>query len=182
MNIADDMNGTWGIAFQLNQNDKEAINFYFDDLSWSNMKLDEGYFVAGSNPNGGLEYDFDNAVQFTYDEDAACWTAIVGEKNAYVSQIMISTVRGNDAAFKGATLKPAGSIKNDPDEWLDYNESSLAKLNLPGEGIWKIYLDDNYTAMAFEMIEPRPGRGAGTLLPSAQRFVWAARQPSRRSR
>ena len=23
----------------------------------------------------------------------------------------------------------------------------------------------------------RPGRGAGTLLPSAQRFVWAARQP-----
>ena len=24
---------------------------------------------------------------------------------------------------------------------------------------------------------PRPGRGAGTLLPSAQRFVWAARQP-----
>lgn len=153
MNIADDMNGTWGIAFQLNQNDKEAINFYFDDLSWGNMKLDEGYFVAGSNPNAGLEYDFDNAVQFVYDEDASCWTAIVGEKNAYVSQIMISTVRGNDAAFKGATLKPTGAIKNDPDEWLDYNESSLAKLNLPGEGIWKIYLDDNYKAMSFEMIE-----------------------------
>ena len=153
MNIADDMNGTWGIAFQLNQNDKEAINFYFDDLSWSNMKLDEGYFVAGSNPGGGLEYDYDNAVQFEYDEDASCWTAVVGEKGAYVSQIMISTVRGNDAAFKGATLKPTGAIKNDPDEWLDYNESSLAKLNLPGEGIWKIYLDDNYKAMAFEMIE-----------------------------
>ena len=153
MNIADDMNGTWGIAFQLNQNDKEAINFYFDNLSWSNMKLDEGYFVAGSNPNAGLEYDFDNAVQFEYDDANSCWVATVGEKNAYVSQIMISTVRGNDAAFKGATLKPTGSIKNDPDEWLDYNESSLAKLNLPGEGIWKIYLDDNYRAMAFEMIE-----------------------------
>ena len=153
MNIADDMNGTWGIAFQLNQNDKEAIDFYFDDLSWQHMKLDEGYFVAGCNPNAGLEYDFDNAVQFTEDADAGCWVATIGEKNAYVSQIMISTVRGNDAAFKGATLKPAGTIKNDPDEWLDYTESSLAKLNLPGEGIWKIYLDDNYKAMAFEMIE-----------------------------
>ena len=153
MNIADDMNGTWGIAFQLNQNDKEAIDFYFDDLSWQHMKLDEGYFVAGSNPNAGLEYDFDNAVQFTEDADAGCWVATIGEKNAYVSQIMISTVRGNDAAFKGATLKPAGTIKNDPDEWLDYTESSLAKLYLPGEGIWKIYLDDNYKAMAFEMIE-----------------------------
>ena len=153
MNIADDMNGTWGIAFQLNQNDKEAIDFYFDDLSWQHMKLDEGYFVAGCNPNAGLEYDFDNAVQFTEDADAGCWVATIGEKNAYVSQIMISTVRGNDAAFKGATLKPAGAIKNDPDEWLDYTESSLAKLNLPGEGIWKIYLDDNYKAMAFEMIE-----------------------------
>ena len=153
MNIADDMNGTWGIAFQLNQNDKEAIDFYFDDLSWQHMKLDEGYFVAGCNPNAGLEYDFDNAVQFTEDADAGCWVATIGEKGAYVSQIMISTVRGNDAAFKGATLKPAGTIKNDPDEWLDYTESSLAKLNLPGEGIWKIYLDDNYKAMAFEMIE-----------------------------
>ena len=153
MNIADDMNGTWGIAFQLNQNDKEAIDFYFDDLSWQHMKLDEGYFVAGSNPNAGLEYDFDNAVQFTEDADAGCWVATIGEKNAYVSQIMISTVRGNDASFKGATLKPAGTIKNDPDEWLDYTESSLAKLNLPGEGIWKIYLDDNYKAMAFEMLE-----------------------------
>ena len=153
MNIADDMNGTWGIAFQLNQNDKEAIDFYFDDLSWQHMKLDEGYFVAGSNPSAGLEYDFDNAVQFAEDADAGCWTATIGEKGAYVSQIMISTVRGNDAAFKGATLKPAGTIKNDPDDWHDYTESSLAKLNLPGEGIWKIYLDDNYKAMAFEMIE-----------------------------
>ena len=27
------------------------------------------------------------------------------------------------------------------------------------------------------VVLPRPGRGAGTLIPSAQRFVWAARQP-----
>ena len=27
------------------------------------------------------------------------------------------------------------------------------------------------------MVLPRPARGAGTLIPSAQRFVWAAKQP-----
>ena len=81
------------------------------------------------------------------------YIATVGEKNAYVSQIMISTIRGNDAAFKGATLKPNGAIHNNPDEWLDYTESSLAKLNLPGAGIWKIYLDTEYKSMAFEMLE-----------------------------
>ena len=153
MTMADDMAGGWSIAFQLNQNDKDAINFYFDNLSWQNMKLDEGYFVAGANPNEGLEYDFDNAVQFEYDEDESLYIATIGEKNAYVSQIMISTIRGNDAAFKGATLKPSGAITNDPENWLDYTEASLAKLNLPGAGIWKIYLDDNYKAMAFEMLE-----------------------------
>ena len=153
MTIGDDMAGTWSIAFQLNQNDKDAIDFYFDDLSWQSMKLDEGYFVAGSNPGAGLEYDFDNAVQFEFDESADCYVATIGEKNAYVSQVMISTVRGNDAAFKSATLKPAGTITNDPDNWLDYTESSLAKLNLPGEGIWKIYLDDAFKSMAFEMLE-----------------------------
>lgn len=141
------------IAFNLNHEDKDAIDFYFDDLSIAQMKLDEGYFVAGSNPNAGLEYDYDNAVEFVFDEDEGLYTAIVGSKDAYVSQVMISTVRGNDSAFKGATLKPTGSIKNDPDEWLDYTEASQAKLNLPGDGIWKIYLDDNYKAMSFEMLE-----------------------------
>ena len=31
----EDMDGGWSVAFNLNQNDKSAINFYFDDLSWS---------------------------------------------------------------------------------------------------------------------------------------------------
>ena len=65
-------NDVWSIAFNLNHEDKEAIDFYFDDLSISQMKLDEGYFVAGSNPNVGMEYDFDNAVEFTFDDDADC--------------------------------------------------------------------------------------------------------------
>ncbi len=157
MNIADDMAGGWSIAFNLNTVVKDAVDFYFDDLSWQSMKLDEGYFVAGSNPADGLEYDFDNAVQFEYDKVEELYTATIGEEGAYVSQIMISTVRGNDAAFKGATLKPAGAITDDPGNWLDYTESSLAKLNLPGSGIWKIYLDESYKKMAFEMI-------AGTII------------------
>lgn len=141
----------WSVAFNLNPDVKEAVDFYFDDLSWSIMKLDEGYFVAGANPNDGLEYDLDNAIEFV--EEDGVLVATVGEKDAYVSQIMISTVRGNDLAFKGATLKPSGIIVNDPDTWLDYAPASLAKLNLPGPGIWKIYLDTEYQAMAFEMLE-----------------------------
>ena len=153
MTIADDMGGTWSIAFQLNQNDKDAINFCFDDLSWKSMKLDEGYFVAGCNTFDGLEYDFDNAIPFVYDESAELYTATIGEKGAYINQVMISTVRGNDAAFKSNTLKPIGDILNDPDNWQDYTEQSLAKLTLPGAGKWKIYLDVDYKQMAFEMLE-----------------------------
>ena len=141
----------WSVVFNLNPDVKEAVDFYFDDLSWQIMKLDEGYFVAGANAAEGLDYDLDNAIEFV--EDDGVLVATVGEKGAYVSQVMISTIRGNDAAFKSATLKPTGTIVNDPDTWLDYAPASLAKLNLPGAGIWKIYLDTNYNAMAFEMLE-----------------------------
>ena len=141
----------WSVVFNLNPDVKEAVDFYFDDLSWQIMKLDEGYFVAGANAAEGLDYDLDNAIEFV--EDDGVLVATVGEKGAYVSQVMISTIRGNDAAFKGATLKPKGTIVNDPETWLDYEPASLAKLNLPGAGIWKIYLDTNYNAMAFEMLE-----------------------------
>ena len=142
----------WSIAFNLNPDVKEAVDFYFDDLSWQIMKLDEGYFVAGANAAEGLDYDLDNAIEFVENEEGVL-EATVGEKGAYVSQVMISTIRGNDAAFKGATLKPAGAIVNDPDTWLNYAPASLAKLTLPGAGIWKIYIDTEYSSMAFEMIE-----------------------------
>ena len=141
----------WSVVFNLNPEVKEAVDFYFDDLSWQIMKLDEGYFVAGANAAEGLDYDLDNAIEFV--EEDGVLVATVGEKGAYVSQVMISTIRGNDAAFKGATLKPKGTIVNDPETWLDYEPASLAKLNLPGAGIWKIYLDTYYNSMAFEMLE-----------------------------
>ncbi len=152
MNIQDDMAGGWSIAFNLNSVVKDAVDFYFDDLSWQSMKLDEGYFVASANTIDGIEYDFDNATEFVYDDALECYTATVGETGAYVNQVMISTVRGNDQAFKGNTLKPE-YIVDDPEDWAQYTEASVAKLNLPGVGIWKIYLDPEYTSMAFEMLE-----------------------------
>lgn len=145
----------WSIAFNLTANNHDPNVYYFDDLSFAVMKLDEGYFVAGCNKDEGLDYDLDNAIQFdeVTGNDDYNYVATVGEKDAYVSEIMISTVRGNDAAFKANTLKLKDAIKNDPDEWNDYSEASLTKLPLPGVGIWKIYLDTNNKSMAFEMLE-----------------------------
>ena len=158
MTMADDQNGGWSIAFQLNQNDKEAIDFYFDDLSWQYLLLDEGYFVSGINSNTTKEYDdLDNAIEFA--EEDGLLVATVGEPGnaaSYVDQLMISTTRGDDQAFKGATLKAAGKIHNDPDDWQEYVESVNAKMELPGLGVWKIYLDTEYKAIAFEMLEGTP--------------------------
>ena len=156
MTIADDMGGTWSIAFQLNQNDKEAIDFCFDDLSWQNMKLDEGLFIASSNTETGIEYDFDNATEFVYDEAAEAYVATVGtagQQDSWVNEVMISTVRGNDAAFKGATLKPSGTITGDPDEWPNYTEASLAKIKLPAAGVWIVSVDTENKQMNFVKVE-----------------------------
>ena len=153
----------WSVAFNLNSGDgngngvvKEPNTFYFDDLSWETMVLDEGFFVAGSNTTTGLQYDFDNAIQFeehVYDDDYD-YVATIGEKDAYVNEIMISTVRGNDTQFKSNTLKPKSVItSSDPDNWIEYTAASLAKVTLPAAGIWRVYIDTHYTNMAFEMLE-----------------------------
>jgi hypothetical protein len=158
MAIADDMAGGWSIAFNLNSSVKDAVNFYFDDLSWQYLKLDEGYFLAGINQNTTESYDdLDNAVPF--EEEDGVLVATVGTKGdaaTYVDQLMISTTRGDDQAFKGATLKPQGTIHNDADEWLDYTPATNSKLNVPGLGVWKAYIDTKYEAMAFEMLEGTP--------------------------
>ncbi len=156
--LPENANGASSIAFCLNPDVKEATDFYFADLSWQSMKLDEGYFVAGANPNDGLEYDLDNAIQFEEGEDwdgGPCLVATVGERDAYVSQIMISTVRGNDAAYKNNTLGIDGSVTMDnlKETWFTYTAQSLAKINLPASGIWKVYLDPDYTSVGFELIE-----------------------------
>ena len=162
MTIGNDMAGGWSIAFNLNPNDKDAIDFYFDDLSWQTMVLDEGFFVAGANPEKGLAYNFDEAVEFVDGVDPegeACLVATVGtsgDEKTYVSQIMISTIRGNDAAFKSNTLKAKSAIvdlNEDDTAWIDYEAGSNAKISLPGSGVWKIYLDPSFHSLACQMLE-----------------------------
>ena len=148
MTMDDDMAGGWSIAFNLNPEVKDAVDFYFDDLSWQSMVLDEGHFVAGSNTAAGVEYDFDNATEFqpsTDDPDILVATVgTKGDEKTWVNQVMISTVRGNTATFKTNTIKPSGDIKNDADTWLNYTASSNAKLTLPGSGVWQVSLVPEY--------------------------------------
>jgi hypothetical protein len=152
--FADDMNGGWSCAFQLNQNDKEAIDFYFDDLSWSVMKLDEGYFVASSNSSTGVAYDFDNAIEFTPEDDVLVATVgTAGKQDTWVNEVMISTVRGYDASFRGATIKPSGTVDGDPDTWLDYTASSNAKIKLPAAGVWTITIAPEDKQINFVKVE-----------------------------
>jgi len=160
MTIDAAMANGWSIAFNLNPSVKDAVNFYFDDLSWQYLKLDEGYFVSGINTNTTKEYDdLDNAIEFEEGESAdgtPCLVAVVGEKGnpaTYVDQLMVSTTRGDDAAFKGATLVSGSKVKNDPDDWQDYAASGNKRMDLPGLGVWKIYLDTEYKSIAFEMLE-----------------------------
>ena len=155
MSISGDMAGGWSIAFNLNSSVKDAVKFYFDDLSWQYLQLDEGYFLAGVNLNVTKDYDdLDNAIPFE-DVDGMLEATIgtKGDATTYVDQLMISTTRGDDAAFKGGTLLPNGKIHNDPDEWLDFAPSANKRLDVPGLGVWKVYIDTDYDAMAFEMLE-----------------------------
>ena len=132
----------WSIAFNLNPQNKNAIDFYFDDLSIAEMKLDHGFFIAASNTKTGTEYDYDNAIEFAEDpSDPSLVVATVGtagKQDTWVNEVMISTVRGNDKMYKASTIKPIGTVVNDPDTWLDFTEGSNAKIKLPAAGVWTI--------------------------------------------
>ena len=64
---------------------------------------------------------------------------------------MISTVRGNDAAFKGATLKPTGEYIGE-DAWGDFTETALSKINLPAQGVWTIAVDQEAKQINIVMV------------------------------
>ena len=152
--VPDAATDAWSIAFNLNPQNKNAVDFYFDDLSVATMKLDEGLFVAASNTATGIEYDYDNAIAFAQSEDLMVATVgTKGKKDTWVNEVMISTVRGNDKAYKGATLKPSGTVVNDPDTWLDYTEASNAKIKLPAAGVWTISIDTEGKQINFVKLE-----------------------------
>ena len=144
--IPDEANGAYSLAFNLcsdADNGRTPNVFYFDNLSWETMVLEEGLFVASANTTTGLEYDFDNAVPFEWDAELAAYVATAGtagDPDSYVNELMISTIAGNDAAFKGSTISPSGSYIGE-DEWGEYTAKSLSKIKLPAAGVWKIAVD-----------------------------------------
>ena len=146
--------GGWSLAFNLTANLQEPNVFYFDDLSWQTMVLDEGLFVASSNTKTGIEYDLDNAAEFGDSEEEGVLEATVGtegKEDTWVNELMISTVRGEDSAFKGGTIKPTGTIVSG--EWIGYTDGSNAKIKLPAAGVWNILIDPNTKEICFTKIE-----------------------------
>ncbi|MDO4992227.1 MAG: hypothetical protein Q4E26_04640, partial [Prevotellaceae bacterium] len=137
--------GMWSVAFNLNPNVKTPVDFYFDDLSWGEMVLDHGLFVASKNTETGLvDYDYDNATEFTYDENEECYVATVGtkgKKDTWVNEIMISTVRGNDRQFKANTIKNKGALTVDSENWPNIEDAANAKIKLPAAGVWTVMVD-----------------------------------------
>ena len=158
--IEDAQGGGYSVAFNLTSSLQEPNVFYFDDLSIQEMKLDEGLYVAGSNATTGLEYDYDNAVELVYDEGLEAYVATVGtvgKEDTWVNELMISTVRGNDRAFRANTIKPTSV--NDclgEDAWGDYKEASSAKIQLPAAGVWAVNVDTESMQMNFVQIEGDP--------------------------
>ncbi len=151
-------NKGWSIAFNLNPQNKNAVDFFFDDLSIQEMKLDHGLFVAAANTATGIDYDFDTAVQMEWDDELDAWAGTVGtvgNKDSWVNQVMISTVRGNDRAFKANTIKPSITTPiNGTDEvWNLYAPGSNAKVDLPGAGVWKVAVDEVSVQVCFIQIE-----------------------------
>ena len=135
----------YSIAFNLNPANKNAVDFYFDDLSIQELKLDHGWFVASSNEANGVNYDFDNAIEFEPDPEdpdvVVATVGTVGKKDTWVDKVMISTVRGYDGSFKANTIKVNGTIENDPDVWPYWEESGQTVIKLPAAGVWQISID-----------------------------------------
>lgn len=147
--------GMQSIAFNLGQEIyTEDVDFFFDDVKVEEMVLDHGLFVASANTETGtVAYDFDNAVELTWDDDQQAYAATVGkkgDKDSWVNEVMISTVRGNDKAFKAATIK--ASVKK-PDVYVDYAEGSNGKIKLPAAGVWTVFVDTENSQMMASQVE-----------------------------
>lgn len=132
----------------------EDIDFFFDDIEVSEMVLDHGWFVTAKNINSGMvDYDFETATELTYDDGEEAYVATVGkagDKDSWVNEIMISTVRGNSKAFKAATIKCTITAV---ETWTNYEEGSNAKIKLPAAGVWNIYVDPVLGQIKVEQVE-----------------------------
>ena len=135
----------WSLAFNLNPETKTATDFYFDNLSWETVVLEEGFFVTTCN---GSTPDYAGAIPF--EESNGEYTATIGSDDNYVSDIMISTAYGTLASFKGATIRPTTLVAG---EFVDYVEASSAVIKLPGKGVWTITIDPGSKSIAFDLVK-----------------------------
>lgn len=134
--------GGWSIAFNLNPDEKTPTDFYFDDLSWKTVVLDEGFFVTACYES---EPDYGGLIKF--DEKDGLYTATIGTADNYVSDIMIFTYCGTHSLFMDATIKPTEIVEG---EFVDYVEASSAVINLPVKCIWTITINPESKKIKFE--------------------------------
>ena len=162
--------GVQSIAFNFGEDKHylEQIDFYFDDLNLSVMKLEEGFFIASTNTETGLvEYNFDEAVKCEYDESDGTYVGTVGTRgnqDSWVNEVMISTVRGNDKGFKSSTVKAAEAVKTG--EAVNYSAASNAKIKLPAQGVWTVTIYPEYEQMIFEKVEGEADKEPIEIVPN----------------
>ena len=145
----------YSIAFNLNPQNKNAIDFYFDDLSIQEMVLDEGFFVASANTTTGIEYDYDNATEFTDAGDGLLMATVgtKGKQDTWVNELQISTLRGHRGSFLGATIKPERTPDGTEEDWMNYVAGSNYKIKLPAAGVWTIYIAPEDMQIVFVQVE-----------------------------
>ena len=154
----------WSFAFNLNSEKPQATNFYFDDISWQEVKLEEGFFVTTCE-NGTPDY---NKVE-KFKQNGDDYTITVGSKDNPVSEIMISTTYGTPSAFKGGAIKPnsldfIGSGSEEEELFEDFKVSNSSTIKLPGKGEWSILIMGDQSRISikfvsgtmYEKINPNP--------------------------
>lgn len=143
--IVNDVEGLQSYAFNLSDKTDQPVKYYFDDIKWEVLRLEEGYFVAGDFN----DWDLGHALVFDYDEDAGVYTKTVGNTEMPASEIRISTRKGQDAAFNSNCLNLAvgdGIVEEEP---VDFTVGNGKKIILPYAGIWAIELDEEYGQITF---------------------------------
>ena len=131
------------IAFNLNPNNKEPMDFYIDDISWQEMDFEEGCFAVAKGEN----FDYDYNAPIVFEEDAAepgVFTGKVGAEGAYVNEVIISTKSGNKKVFQSGAIKLDKAVDaTTVDTWIGYKDVPSSKIQLPVAGIWEITVDTN---------------------------------------
>ena len=131
----------YSIAFNLNAEVKDAVDFFFDDLSIQEVDAEEGCFVAYKSANQ-TEYNFQASIALEEDpNDLGYFIGTVGTSSDWVTEVMISTMRGNSKVFKQGTIKPEKAVDvTTVETWMGYTEASNYKYQLPA-GVWQIEVD-----------------------------------------